>query len=108
MAFASLCASRNSTAPHGGAFRSHFPFGKYDLVMIPGFPFGGMEHAGATFLREESVLFRSVPTAGDKIQRAALLLHETAHQWFGDLVAMRWFDDLWLRKASPCIWPTRY
>jgi aminopeptidase N len=76
--------------------------------MIPGFPFGGMEHAGATFLREESVLFRSVPTAGDKIQRAALLLHETAHQWFGDLVAMRWFDDLWLRKASPCIWPTRY
>jgi aminopeptidase N len=80
-------------------FQHPFPFGKYDLVLIPGFPFGGMEHAGATFLREESVLFRSVPTAGDKIQRAALVLHETAHQWFGDLVTMRWFDDLWLKEG---------
>lgn len=80
-------------------FQQHFPFGKYDFVLIPGFPFGGMEHAGATFLREESVLFRSVPTAGDKIQRAALVLHETAHQWFGDFVTMRWFDDLWLKEG---------
>jgi len=80
-------------------FHRTFPFGKYDFVLIPGFPFGGMEHAGATFLREESVLFRSVPTEGDKIQRAALVLHETAHQWFGDLVTMRWFDDLWLKEG---------
>ena len=80
-------------------FDRTFPFAKYDLVLIPGFAYGGMEHAGATFLREESILFRSVPTAGDKIQRAALLLHETAHQWFGDLVTMRWFDDLWLKEA---------
>jgi aminopeptidase N len=80
-------------------FHRSFPFGKYEFVLIPGFPFGGMEHAGATFLREESVLFRSVPTEGDKIQRAALVLHETAHQWFGDLVTMRWFDDLWLKEG---------
>ena len=80
-------------------FYRSFPFGKYELVLIPGFAFGGMEHAGATFLREESVLFRSVPTPGDKIQRAALILHETAHQWFGDLVTMRWFDDLWLKEG---------
>ena len=80
-------------------FHRSFPFGKYDFVLIPGFSFGGMEHAGATFLREESVLFRSVPTEGDKIQRAALVLHETAHQWFGDLVTMRWFDDLWLKEG---------
>lgn len=80
-------------------FARPYPFPKYDLVLIPGFPFGGMEHAGATFLREESVLFRSVPTAGDKIQRQALILHETAHQWFGDLVTMRWFDDLWLKEG---------
>ena len=80
-------------------FDRAFPFAKYDLVLIPGFPFGGMEHAGATFLREDSILFRSVPTAGDKIQRAALVLHETAHQWFGDLVTMRWFDDLWLKEG---------
>ena len=80
-------------------FHRTFPFPKYDLVLIPGFAYGGMEHAGATFLREESILFRSVPTAGDKIQRAALILHETAHQWFGDLVTMRWFDDLWLKEG---------
>ena len=80
-------------------FQQPFPFGKYDLVLIPGFPFGGMEHAGATFLREESVLFRSVPTESDKLQRAALVLHETAHQWFGDFVTMRWFDDLWLKEG---------
>ena len=80
-------------------FNHAFPFAKYDLGLIPGFAYGGMEHAGATFLREESILFRSVPTAGDKIQRAALLLHETAHQWFGDLVTMRWFDDLWLKEG---------
>jgi aminopeptidase N len=80
-------------------FHHQFPFSKYDLVLLPGFAYGGMEHAGATFLREESILFRSVPTAGDKIQRAALLLHETAHQWFGDLVTMRWFDDLWLKEG---------
>ncbi len=80
-------------------FKHTFPFGKYDLVLIPGFPFGGMEHAGATFLREESILFRSVPTESDKIQRAALVLHETAHQWFGDFVTMRWFDDLWLKEG---------
>jgi aminopeptidase N len=53
-------------------FHRTFPFGKYDLVLIPGFPFGGMEHSGSTFLREESVLFRSVPE-GDKIQHAALI-----------------------------------
>ncbi|MFN7997494.1 MAG: M1 family aminopeptidase [Bryobacteraceae bacterium] len=80
-------------------FHRTFPFPKYDLVLIPGFAFGGMEHAGATFLREESILFRTEPTAGDRIQRSALLLHETAHQWFGDLVTMRWFDDLWLKEG---------
>jgi aminopeptidase N len=80
-------------------FHRTFPFAKYDLVLIPSLAYGGMEHAAATFLREESILFRSVPTPGDKIQRAALVLHETAHQWFGDLVTMRWFDDLWLKEG---------
>ncbi len=80
-------------------FHQPFPFAKYDLVLIPGLAYGGMEHAATTFLREESVLFRSVPTPSDKLQRAALVLHETAHQWFGDLVTMRWFDDLWLKEG---------
>jgi aminopeptidase N len=80
-------------------FSQPFPFPKYDLVLIPGFPFGGMEHAGATFLDEDSVLFRSTPTASDYFHRDILLLHETCHQWFGDLVTMRWFDDLWLKEG---------
>ena len=80
-------------------FSQPFPFPKYDLVLIPGFPFGGMEHAGATFLNEDGVLFRSTPTASDYFRRNVLVLHETCHQWFGDLVTMRWFDDLWLKEG---------
>ena len=80
-------------------FDQPFPFTKYDQVLIPGFAYGGMEHAGATFLREDSILFRTVPTKNDKLGRAALVLHELAHQWFGDLVTMRWFDDLWLKEG---------
>lgn len=80
-------------------FAQPFPFPKYDLVLIPGFPFGGMEHAGATFLNEDGVLFRTAPTASDYFRRNTLVLHETCHQWFGDLVTMRWFDDLWLKEG---------
>jgi aminopeptidase N len=80
-------------------FAQPFPFPKYDLVMIPGFAYGGMEHAGATFLREESILFRTAPTHSDRLNRDILLLHELTHQWFGDLVTMRWFDDLWLKEG---------
>ncbi|HEY6944360.1 MAG TPA: M1 family aminopeptidase [Candidatus Acidoferrum sp.] len=80
-------------------FAQPFPFPKYDMVMIPGFAYGGMEHAGATFLREESVLFRVAPTHSDHLGRDTLLLHELTHQWFGDLTTMRWFDDLWLKEG---------
>lgn len=80
-------------------FDQPFPFTKYDQVLIPGFAYGGMEHAGATFLREDSILFRTVPTKNDKLGRASLVLHELAHQWFGDLVTMKWFDDLWLKEG---------
>jgi len=82
-----------------GYFAQPFPFPKYDLVLIPGFAYGGMEHAGATFLREESVLFRTAPTHSDQIGRDLLTLHELTHQWFGDFTTMRWFDDLWLKEG---------
>jgi len=82
-----------------GYFDYKFPFPKYDLVVIPEFAYGGMEHAGATFLREEAILFPTDPTANDLIARAELMFHEAAHQWFGDLVTMRWFDDLWLKEG---------
>ena len=80
-------------------FDYKFPFPKYDLVLIPEFPFGGMEHAGATFLREDRVIFPTEPTKNDFVTRANLLFHEAAHQWFGDTVTMRWFDDLWLKEG---------
>ncbi|MFM9882445.1 MAG: M1 family aminopeptidase [Burkholderiales bacterium] len=80
-------------------FDHRFPFAKYDLVLIPEFPYNGMEHAGATFLREDAVLFPSVPGAADHLRRANLIFHETSHQWFGNLVTMRWFDDLWLKEG---------
>ncbi len=80
-------------------FAQPFPFPKYDMVMLPGFAYGGMEHAGATFLREESILFRTAPTHSDLLNRDILLLHELTHQWFGDFTTMRWFDDLWLKEG---------
>jgi aminopeptidase N len=85
---------------HFIAFFGHeFPFTKYDQVLLQGFPYGGMEHAGATFLDEDDILFRSTPTQTDRLGRASLVLHELAHQWFGDLVTMKWFDDLWLKEG---------
>ena len=80
-------------------FDAAYPFGKYDLVLIPEFPYGGMEHAGASFLREDAVLFPFEPSGNDLLRRAQLIFHETSHQWFGDLVTMRWFDDLWLKEG---------
>ncbi len=82
-----------------GYFDYKFPFPKYDLVLIPEFPFGGMEHAGATFLREDRVIFPTEPTKNDLVTRANVIFHEAAHQWFGDTVTMKWFDDLWLKEG---------
>jgi aminopeptidase N len=80
-------------------FAQPFPFPKYEMVLIPGFAYGGMEHAGCTFLREESVIFRTAPTANNRFARDTLVLHELTHQWFGDFTTMRWFDDLWLKEG---------
>jgi len=80
-------------------FNYKLPWPKYDLVLIPEFPFGGMEHAGATFLRESAIIFPQEPTRNDHISRALLMFHEASHQWFGDTVTMRWFDDLWLKEG---------
>jgi len=80
-------------------FAQPFPFPKYEMVLIPGFAYGGMEHAGCTFLREESVLFRTAPTANNRFGREVLVLHELTHQWFGDFTTMRRFDDLWLKEG---------
>jgi len=80
-------------------FGRPYPFDKYDFVLAPAFPFGGMEHPGAVFYNEESFVFRERPTLPQRVSRTATIYHEVAHQWFGDLVTMRWFDDLWLKEG---------
>jgi aminopeptidase N len=80
-------------------FDRPYPFEKFDFVLAPAFPFGGMEHPGAIFFNENSFIFRERPTTARRIGRFSTILHEVAHQWFGDLVTMRWFDDLWLKEG---------
>ncbi|MGC6487369.1 MAG: M1 family metallopeptidase [Planctomycetota bacterium] len=76
-----------------------YPFDKLDLVLLPGFPYGGMEHAGAIFYRETSLVFDHEPTVDEQVRRSTLVYHELSHQWFGNLVTMKWFDDLWLKEG---------
>ena len=76
-----------------------YPFEKFDFVLAPAFPFGGMEHPGAVFYNEDRFIFRERPTLPQRLSRFSTILHEVAHQWFGDLVTMRWFDDLWLKEG---------
>ncbi|MEC8650988.1 MAG: M1 family aminopeptidase [Planctomycetota bacterium] len=76
-----------------------YPFDKLDLVLLPGFPYGGMEHAGAIFYRESSLVFDHAPTVDEQVRRSTLVYHELSHQWFGNLVTMKWFDDLWLKEG---------
>jgi aminopeptidase N len=80
-------------------FGRDYPFEKYDFVLAPAFPFGGMEHPGAVFYSEDGFIFRERPTLPRRLGRFSTILHEAAHQWFGDLVTMRWFDDLWLKEG---------
>ncbi|MCC6672642.1 MAG: ERAP1-like C-terminal domain-containing protein [Planctomycetes bacterium] len=78
---------------------AEYPFGKLDFVLLPAFPYNGMEHAGAIFYREGSLVFERAPTRAERTRRSLLIHHEVAHQWFGNLVTMAWFDDLWLKEG---------
>ena len=76
-----------------------YAFGKFDFVMIPSFQFGGMEHAGAILYNASSMLLDESATENQLLNRASTISHETAHMWFGDLVTMRWFDDVWMKEV---------
>ena len=76
-----------------------YPFATYNLVAIPSFQFGGMEHPGATYYRSEKIFLDENPTRNEELGRANLIAHETAHMWFGDLVTMPWFDEVWLKEV---------
>ena len=76
-----------------------YPFGKFDFVLIPSFQFGGMEHAGAILYNASGLLLDETATQNQKLGRASVIAHETAHMWFGDLVTMRWFNDVWMKEV---------
>jgi aminopeptidase N len=76
-----------------------YPFGKFDFVLIPSFQFSGMEHPGAIFYNAASILLDESATENQLLGRANVIAHETAHMWFGDLVTMRWFDDVWMKEV---------
>ena len=76
-----------------------YPFQQFQYMLSPAFPFGGMEHPGVTMFNEESFIYREPPTLNQRLGRRATIYHEVAHQWFGDYVTMRWFDDLWLKEG---------
>ncbi|WUH93486.1 aminopeptidase N [Streptomyces sp. NBC_00433] len=75
-----------------------YPFGKYDQAFVPEYNIGAMENPGCVTFREEFV-FRGKVTRASYEHRAGVVLHEMAHMWFGDLVTMRWWDDLWLKES---------
>jgi len=80
------------------AFAYPYPWGKYDQIFVPEYNIGAMENPGlVTFT--ESYIFRGASTVAQHEARANTILHEMAHMWFGDLVTMRWWDDLWLKES---------
>ena len=81
------------------AFDYPFPFDKYDQLFVPEFNAGAMENPGAVTFHEDHYIFRSRVTETAYEVRANTILHEMAHMWFGDLVTMTWWDDLWLNES---------
>jgi aminopeptidase N len=75
------------------------PFEKFDFALIPAFQFGGMEHPGAIFYKDRSLFLEDNATVNQKMSRNSLIAHETAHMWFGNLVTMDWFNDVWLKEV---------
>jgi aminopeptidase N len=89
-----------------GHFAHPYPFGKYDQVFVPEYNAGAMENIGCVVFRDEYI-FRSRVTAASRSRRQDTILHELSHMWFGDLVTMRWWDDLWL-KESFATWASNF
>jgi aminopeptidase N len=76
-----------------------YAFGKFDFALIPSFQFGGMEHAGAILYNQAGLMLDESATQNQLLERASVIAHETAHMWFGDLVTMRWFNDVWMKEV---------
>ena len=76
-----------------------YPFAKFDFVLVPSFQFGGMEHPGEILFNASTLMLDRTATENQRLARASTIAHETAHMWFGDLVTMRWFDDVWMKEV---------
>ncbi len=76
-----------------------YPFEDYEILLIPGFQYGGMEHPGAIWYNASSLFLNDNPTRNQQLRQAQLISHEVAHMWFGNLVTMAWFDDVWLKEV---------
>ncbi|SFQ37169.1 M1 family metallopeptidase [Hymenobacter arizonensis] len=76
-----------------------YPFQKFDFVSIPDFQYGGMEHVGAIDYKASTLFLDEGATQDQLLARSNLVAHETAHMWFGDLVTMQWFNDVWMKEV---------
>ena len=76
-----------------------YPFQKFGFVAMPAFQYGGMEHPGAIFYRARSLFLDETATQAQQLGRASVIAHETAHMWFGNLVTMEWFNDVWMKEV---------
>jgi aminopeptidase N len=76
-----------------------YPFGKFDFFLVPAFQFGGMEHPGAIFYNASGLMLDESATQEQLLGRANVIAHETSHMWFGDLVTMKWFSDVWMKEV---------
>jgi len=93
-----LDTTRKGLDYYTGLFGTPYPFAKYDQVFVPEYSVGATENAGCVVFTDQ-LLFRSRVTDTLNELRASVILHEMAHMWFGDLVTMRWWDDLWLNES---------
>ena len=105
----SSSVSRNIDAIFTSHFRSlewltdytgiKYPFQKLGIILIPDFQYSGMEHPGAIYYRDSPMFLNENPSVNQRLSRANLIAHEVSHQWFGDLVTMKWFNDVWMKEV---------
>jgi aminopeptidase N len=76
-----------------------YQFGKYDQILVPDFLYGAMENAGAITFAERGFMYKADMTSEQRARLASVIMHEMAHQWFGDLVTMKWWNGLWLNES---------